>query len=154
MSCCAVATGLAARADAPKVPQPVDFLVMIGTSVEAAFKDSPGKFEGHAPGRCVHDEKAKPYEWVVQSEFGEGAGHVMVVLNAPKTSGSTDEISLMVTTGAGVAMIGTMKGSPPMGKGRLTVTRSGKGAHLAVTGVGADGGKINVKIDCESTTAE
>lgn len=154
MSCSAIATGLAARADAPKVPQPADFQVMIETSVEAAFKGSPGKFGGRAPGRCVRNEKATPYEWVVQAESGEGAGRVSVMLYAPPTSGSTDEISLMVTTGSGLAMIGTMKGSPPMGKGRLTVKRSGKGAQLAVTGADKDGVSVSVKIVCEATTAE
>lgn len=154
MSWSALAAALAARgADAPKTPAAGQ--VMIETSVEVAFKASPGKFGGRGPGRCVREEKPGPYEWVVQAESGgEGASHVLVLLYAPPSSGATDAISLMVATGAGTVTIGTLKDAPQTGKGHLTITRSGNRAHLAIRGVDGSGVRISVDLDCESTTAE
>jgi hypothetical protein len=148
-----IAFGLAARADPAKPLKVAEGQVIIETSVDLVGGNSPGRFGGRGAGRCVHDEKGGSYEWVVSADIGEGAGRSMVLLYAPPSSGTTDQISLSVTAGSATVMISSMKGAPPMGKGHLTVTQTGKRARLVVTGAGDDGTKVNVKIDCESSTA-
>lgn len=151
----AFAVQFAARGEAPKPPNPASWQVLIETAVDVAGGPFSGKLGGRAPGRCAHDEKKSPmFEWVVQAESGEGAGHYIVLLYAPPSPGETDELTLMVTTPGGMATISSMKGAVPAGKGHLKITRSGKRAHFLVTGVAEDKSHVTVNIDCESTTTD
>ncbi len=110
-----------------------------------------GALHGEGTGACAHFAKpGDSYDWsVVYSDVsGNAALQSVRLYTREASSGSTDQVVVMIVAGTRIWSINSVPGGERSGRGTATFTKAGDGAHVEVDGTTADGARLHAAIDC------
>lgn len=108
-------------------------------------------------GKCTHAAMGSIYGvpaalWQIQDSDAGQIRSASLTVWRPTTGNGPDQFSMAVSTASANHVINTVKGSPMVGSGSVTMHPAGEGAHFEVVGTDADGRSVRATFQCARFT--